>query len=153
MNPASPSNHFHDCHPERGRGIPARARVEGPRVSDRNRKTLWRGRPFGRLRAGSRPRNAFRRKASSRGPSGPRDLACTGTRLFRLLFWLLPLILLIPHRAQAYVGPGAGFAVLSSFWTLFVAFFYSLYALLTWPFRHVLRTLKRRKAYGKAQFK
>ena len=33
-----------------------------------------------------------------------------------------------PHPAHAYAGPGAGFAVLSSFWALFVAFLYSLYA-------------------------
>ena len=69
------------------------------------------------------------------------------------LVLLLLVVVLFPLPGHAYAGPGAGFAVLSSFWTLFVAFLYSLYALLTWPFRHVLRTLKRRKAYGKAQFK
>ena len=69
------------------------------------------------------------------------------------LLLLLLVVVLCPLPGHAYAGPGAGFAVLSSFWTLFVAFLYSLYALLTWPFRHVLRTLKRRKAYGKAQFK
>jgi predicted AlkP superfamily phosphohydrolase/phosphomutase len=69
------------------------------------------------------------------------------------LLLLLLVVVLCPLPVHAYAGPGAGFAVLSSFWTLFVAFLYSLYALLTWPFRHVLRTLKRRKAYGKAQFK
>ena len=69
------------------------------------------------------------------------------------LLLLLLVVVLCPLPGHAYAGPGAGFAVLSSFWTLFVAFLYSLYALFTWPFRHVLRTLKRRKAYGKAQFK
>jgi predicted AlkP superfamily phosphohydrolase/phosphomutase len=62
-------------------------------------------------------------------------------------------IVLLPSLAQAYAGPGAGFAVLSSFWTLFVAFLYSLYAFLTWPLRHLLRLLRRRKAPGNAQFK
>jgi len=71
-------------------------------------------------------------------------------RRLTLLMWLLPLILLIPHPAQAYVGPGAGFAVLSSFWTLFIAFFYSLYAFVTWPLRQLFRFLRHRKAYGKA---
>ncbi len=66
---------------------------------------------------------------------------------------VLALILLCPLRSEAYAGPGAGFAVLSSFWTLFVAFLYSVYAFLTWPFRHLLRSLRRRKAYGKAQIK
>src|SRR6266576_6163970 len=65
----------------------------------------------------------------------------------------LGLVLFWPLRSEAYAGPGAGFAVLSSFWTLFVAFLYSAYALLTWPFRHLLRSLRRRKAYGKAQIK
>ena len=60
-------------------------------------------------------------------------------------------IVFAPTAAHAYAGPGAGFAVLSSFWTLFVAFLYSAYAMFTWPFRHLLRSLKRRKAYGKAQ--
>ena len=65
----------------------------------------------------------------------------------------LAIVLLFPQRSQAYAGPGAGFAVLSSFWTLFVAFLYSLYALLTWPIRHLLRLARRRNVYGKAKFK
>ena len=70
--------------------------------------------------------------------------------------WLLLLVgclLLFPVRSEAYAGPGAGFAVLSSFWTIFVAFLYSFYALLTWPFRQLLRFRRRRKAYGKALIK
>ena len=62
-------------------------------------------------------------------------------------------LLLFPTHSAAYAGPGAGFAVLSSFWTIFVAFLYSFYALVTWPFRQVFRWLRRRKAYGKAQVK
>src|SRR6266699_2757219 len=73
--------------------------------------------------------------------------------LFSVCLVVIGLVLLFPLHSEAYAGPGAGFAVLSSFWTLFVAFLYSAYALLTWPFRHVLRSLRRRKAYGKAQIK
>ncbi len=40
--------------------------------------------------------------------------------------------------------------MLSSFWTLFVAFLYSAYALVTWPFRTLLRMFRRRKAFAKA---
>jgi hypothetical protein len=40
------------------------------------------------------------------------------------------LVLMFPLRSEAYAGPGAGFAVLSSFWTIFVAFLYSFYALI-----------------------
>jgi predicted AlkP superfamily phosphohydrolase/phosphomutase len=88
-------------------------------------------------------------------------MKCCGPSLVRRkLFRLFPafliiggIIVLLPLRSEAYAGPGAGFAVLSSFWTLFVAFLYSLYAFFTWPFRHLLRLLQRRKAYGKAQIK
>src|SRR5439155_261852 len=66
---------------------------------------------------------------------------------------VIGLVLLVPLRSEAYAGSGAGFAVLSSFWTLFVAFLYSAYAFLTWPFRHLFRLLRHRKAYGKAQIK
>ena len=70
-----------------------------------------------------------------------------------LLIGALVLLLIVPTAGHAYAGPGAGFAVLSSFWTLFVAFLYSVYAFLTWPFRHLLRLLRRRKSYAKAQIK
>jgi predicted AlkP superfamily phosphohydrolase/phosphomutase len=65
----------------------------------------------------------------------------------------LGVVLLCPLRSHAYAGPGAGFAVLSSFWTLFVAFFYSLYAFFVWPFHQLFRVLRRHKAYGKAQIR
>jgi predicted AlkP superfamily phosphohydrolase/phosphomutase len=68
-------------------------------------------------------------------------------------FLIAGLVLLFPVRGEAYAGPGAGFAVLSSFWTIFVAFLYSFYALVTWPIRQLLRRFRRRKAYGKAQVK
>jgi predicted AlkP superfamily phosphohydrolase/phosphomutase len=63
----------------------------------------------------------------------------------------LGIVLLCPLRSYAYAGPGAGFAVLSSFWTLFVASLYSVYAFFVWPFRQLFRMLRRRQAYGKAQ--
>lgn len=66
---------------------------------------------------------------------------------------ILLLLLCIPTPSHAYAGPGAGFAVLSSFWTLFIAFLYSVYAFLTWPFRHLLRLVRRRKSLANAQIK
>jgi len=74
-------------------------------------------------------------------------------RLLLLLLMVCGLVLLLPERSEAYAGPGAGFAFLSSFWTLLVAFLYSAYAFVTWPFRHLFRWLRRRKAYGKAVIK
>jgi len=73
--------------------------------------------------------------------------------LFSVCLVVIGVVLLFPLHSEAYAGPGAGFAVLSSFWTLFVAFLYSAYAFLTWPFRHLFRLLRHRKAYGKAQIK
>jgi len=73
--------------------------------------------------------------------------------LLPTLLVIFGLVLLFPVRSEAYAGPGAGFAVLSSFWTLLVAFLYSAYAFFTWPFRHLFRWLRQRKAYGKAQIK
>ena len=70
-----------------------------------------------------------------------------------VLLLVIALVLLFPVRGEAYAGPGAGFAVLSSFWTIFVAFLYSFYALITWPIRQLLRMFRRRRAYGKAQVK
>ena len=67
--------------------------------------------------------------------------------------WALLALLVLPSLAHAYAGPGAGFAVLSSFWAIFVAFLYSFYALATWPFRQVIVFFRRRNAFGKAKFK
>src|SRR5262249_60833497 len=72
-------------------------------------------------------------------------------RLLLVTAVALSLVVLLPTPSHAYAGPGAGFAVLSSFWTLFVAFLYSAYAFFTWPLRHLLRLLRRRKSTGKAQ--
>src|ERR1700722_9757929 len=67
--------------------------------------------------------------------------------------WVILLALVLcPIAAHAYAGPGAGFAVLSSFWAIFVAFLYSFYALATWPVRQLFRFFRRRNAYGKAVF-
>lgn len=70
----------------------------------------------------------------------------------RSLLFVLIAFVLLPSLAHAYAGPGAGFAVLSSFWAIFVAFLYSFYALITWPFRQLFRFLRRRNAYEKAVF-
>jgi predicted AlkP superfamily phosphohydrolase/phosphomutase len=66
--------------------------------------------------------------------------------------FLLIVLIFLPALAHAYAGPGAGFAVLSSFWAIFVAFLYSFYALMTWPVRQLFRFIRRRNAYGKATF-
>ncbi len=73
----------------------------------------------------------------------------------RVIQWLAlaAIVLGSAAPAHAYVGPGAGFAVLSSFLTLFLAFLYAILAMLTWPLRQVFRLFRRRKAAGKAKVK
>lgn len=70
-----------------------------------------------------------------------------------LPFVLLLLMFLHASRAEAYVGPGAGFAVLSSFWTVFLAFLYSAYAFVSWPFRITGRWWRHRRAYARASIR
>ena len=59
--------------------------------------------------------------------------------------------ILLPDVASAYVGPGAGFAVLGSFFAVFLAFFAGALSLLIWPFRYVIRKARRRKALQKSR--
>ena len=53
--------------------------------------------------------------------------------------WIITLTVLIiigvENTAQAYIGPGAGFAVMGSF----LAIFATIFALLTWPVRYAIR--------------
>ncbi|HEX2695322.1 MAG TPA: nucleotide pyrophosphatase, partial [Acidobacteriota bacterium] len=52
---------------------------------------------------------------------------------------------------SAYIGPGAGFAFLSSFLVLFVTFFLAVFSFLSWPFRFLWRAVRGRKAYKASQ--
>jgi predicted AlkP superfamily phosphohydrolase/phosphomutase len=60
-------------------------------------------------------------------------------------------VVLWTEAAPAYIGPGAGFALVSSFLTFFVAFFAAFFALLTFPVRMTVKKRKRRRAMGKAR--
>jgi predicted AlkP superfamily phosphohydrolase/phosphomutase len=61
------------------------------------------------------------------------------------------LLLLAPVRADAYVGPGAGIAFVSSFLVVLTTFFLTLLTLLTWPVRTVLRTIRGKRALAKSR--
>jgi predicted AlkP superfamily phosphohydrolase/phosphomutase len=54
-------------------------------------------------------------------------------------------VLLAASPARAYVGPGAGFALLSSFMVVFVTTLLAIGALLLWPVRTVWRMLRHRR--------
>ena len=66
----------------------------------------------------------------------------------RTFFILLFLALAVP--LCAYIGPGAGFAFLSSFLVLFLTFFLAIFSFLSWPFRFFLRLIRGQKAYKKS---
>jgi hypothetical protein len=56
-----------------------------------------------------------------------------------------------PTPALAYIGPGAGFAFVSSFFVLFLAFLLAFVKLATWPFRWLVRSLRWRRALARAR--
>ncbi len=62
-------------------------------------------------------------------------------------------VLAIGLPLQAYVGPGAGFAFLSSFLVLILTFFLAIFSFLSWPFRFLFRLIKGQRAYKKSHIK
>ncbi len=65
----------------------------------------------------------------------------------------LVLAVVLPQVADAYVGPGAGFAFVGSFFSLAAAFLVGLASLLIWPFRVAMRSLRGAQGYKKAKVK
>ena len=57
---------------------------------------------------------------------------------------LAALFVFAPSPAQAYIGPGAGFALLSSFLVLFTTVILVFLSMLVWPFRQAWRLFKYR---------
>jgi predicted AlkP superfamily phosphohydrolase/phosphomutase len=71
----------------------------------------------------------------------------------RLLLAALLLVILIPSSASAYIGPGAGFAVAGSLFTVFAAVMSAMFTLATWPIRLLFRTLFGMRALANARVK
>ena len=59
----------------------------------------------------------------------------------------------VPDIGLAYVGPGAGFALVGSFLTLITALLAGALTLLLWPLRFILRSIRRRKLRGRRRVK
>ncbi|MBN1481025.1 nucleotide pyrophosphatase [candidate division KSB1 bacterium] len=73
---------------------------------------------------------------------------------FSDLYWIFPLMLLIlTSPAHAYIGPGAGFALLSSLFTLFLSFLIAFFSLLFLPLRLLFSFLQSGKGYASAKVK
>ncbi len=63
------------------------------------------------------------------------------------------LLVFAARPAQAYIGPGAGFAVAGSFLVIFAAVFSALIILVTWPARAVIRALRFRTVYARSRIR
>ncbi|MFQ5512429.1 MAG: alkaline phosphatase family protein, partial [Candidatus Krumholzibacteriia bacterium] len=62
-------------------------------------------------------------------------------------------VLSVPSAVHAYVGPGAGFALVSSFLTFVIAFFTAFFALFTYPARMAWRAVRRKRPESAARAK
>jgi predicted AlkP superfamily phosphohydrolase/phosphomutase len=72
----------------------------------------------------------------------PSTTASIRARRALAAFLVLLLAAAAPPPAEAYIGPGAGFALLSSFLVLFTTTLAALASLLFWPFRMLWRRLR-----------
>jgi predicted AlkP superfamily phosphohydrolase/phosphomutase len=63
------------------------------------------------------------------------------------LFSIFIVLVLINNTesAYAYIGPGAGFAFVSSFFILLITFFLALLTFLFWPIRFLVKTFRRKR--------
>jgi predicted AlkP superfamily phosphohydrolase/phosphomutase len=75
------------------------------------------------------------------------------TRNLILISAALAAAVLHPCTAHAYVGPGAGFAVVGSLAVVFITFFLALGSLISWPFRALRRAIRARHLRGPSQIK
>ena len=57
------------------------------------------------------------------------------------------------QASRAYIGPGAGIALVGSFLAVFAAIAASLVAIVTWPLRRLWRAVRGQKAYADARVK
>lgn len=56
------------------------------------------------------------------------------------------LVLALTAPVEAYIGPGAGIALVSSFFVVFLAVLSALLTLMTWPIRWIIRAIRGRRA-------
>jgi predicted AlkP superfamily phosphohydrolase/phosphomutase len=62
-------------------------------------------------------------------------------------------LLILVEPAQAYIGPGAGFAVGTTIFAFFAAAFAGLAAIFLWPIRYLVRMIRGRRAMARARIK
>jgi len=74
-------------------------------------------------------------------------------RLILLTLLTAFFVVVTPVGSDAYIGPGAGFAVAGSFLAIFTALLSGLFALLSWPIRYTLRAIRGRRAFAGSKVK
>jgi membrane protein implicated in regulation of membrane protease activity len=60
-------------------------------------------------------------------------------------------ILLLPHTADAYVGPGAGLSLLGALWALVVAIGAAIAFIIAWPIRRMRRRKREERELAAAE--
>ena len=79
--------------------------------------------------------------------------ASQGGKNLKFLLLIAFFVLIMPAQAQAYIGPGAGFAVAGSFLAIFGAVFAGMLAIFTWPIRYLIRAIRGRHAFARSRVK
>ncbi|RPI23776.1 MAG: nucleotide pyrophosphatase [Acidobacteria bacterium] len=92
-------------------------------------------------------------RAESTGSTGVFHLSVLRRSYLATLALLLFAMLLAPPGAQAYIGPGAGIAFVSSFLVILTTLFLAFVTLLTWPFRWLVRVVRGRTALRRSRVK
>jgi predicted AlkP superfamily phosphohydrolase/phosphomutase len=72
---------------------------------------------------------------------------------FKTTLLIAGLLIVSASQAHAYVGPGAGFAVMGSFFAVFSAILAGMLAVITWPIRYLIRLIRYRKAFRRSRIK
>jgi len=80
------------------------------------------------------------------------NIRCRARRALLAAMVLAPfLALALSREVEAYAGPGAGFAIVTSFLVVFAAVSLAMVYLLTWPVRLLWRLLSGRRAFAAAR--
>ncbi|RKY11938.1 MAG: nucleotide pyrophosphatase [Planctomycetota bacterium] len=87
------------------------------------------------------------------GQGNKKARANRGGQMLKFLLLVAIFVLAMPARADAYIGPGAGFAVAGSFLAIFGAVFVGMLAIFTWPIRYVIRAIRGRGAFKRSRIK
>ena len=93
------------------------------------------------------------RKLSKRGREDEVPPVGRGTPGLRIVVLAAIALLMLPGHAEAYIGPGAGFAVGSTVIAVFLALLSGAAAIFLWPFRWVIRSIRGWRALKWARVK